>query len=129
MSSVSLPHPSVSQGRPQTIAWATGLTVIFTIIGLGIFFLPGSEDIPAGAIVVGAVAAAITLAACWWLWNCKRWAAILVTVISVLNLLTSLPGLFDPPSNAIAAAIIIGIPVTLIPVWLLWHPASRKAYR
>ncbi len=128
MSSVSIPHPSVSE-RPQTIAWATWITAFTSIVGLGLFFLPGSDDIPAGAIVIGLIATAVTLAGCWWLWNCKRWAAILITVISVLNLLTSLPGLIDPPSNAIAVALIIGIPLTILPIWLMWHPASRKAYR
>jgi hypothetical protein len=26
-------------------------------------------------------------------------------------------------------SIIIGIPLTLVPIWLLWHPTSRHAYR
>lgn len=129
MSSVSIPQQSASPGRPQTIAWATWITAAAAILGLGFFFLPGSEDIPAGAVVIGIVATVLTLAGCWWLWKCKRWAAVLVTAIMVLNLLTSLPGLLDPPSNAIAAALVVNIPVTLLPIWLMWHPASRKAYR
>ncbi len=129
MSSISASTAAFAPQRPATVTWALIIIVTVSILGLGFFFLPGADEIPAGAIAIGVASTVLTLALSWFAWQLRRWAVIGLTVINVLNLLSSIPGLFDPPSGAIMAALIVGIPLTAIPLWLLWHPESRKAYR
>jgi len=129
MSSVAFSASSSASARPPTIVWAVAITLVTTILGFGSFLLPGAEKIPGAVIVFAVVIGVVTVALCWWLWNCRRWAAIALTVIGILNMLSSLPGLIEPPSAALVAVIIAGIPLTLAPVWLMWHPTARKAYR
>lgn len=129
MSSMSTTTGAFAPKRPATLTWAIYLIVGFSILGLGFFFLPGADEIPAGAIVIGVVSTVLTVFLSWFAWQLKRWAVIGLTVINVLNLLSSIPGLFNPPSDAIMAALILSLPITAIPLWLLWHPESRKAYR
>jgi hypothetical protein len=129
MASSTLSGSSPVVERPLTVMWAVFLVVATNVMFNVTFFVPGADDIPVAAIVVGTALSVVTIAFCWPLWQCKRWGAIAVTVISVLNMLTALPGLADPPSGTVAVIIIAAIPATLIPVWLIWHPASREAYR
>ncbi len=129
MSSISASTGSFAPQRPATVTWALVLILGLSILGLGAFLLPGADKIPAGAIVIGVATTVLTLVLSWFAWQLRRWAVIGLTVINGLNMLSSIPGLFDPPSDALMAVIIAGIPLTLIPLWLLWHPESRKAYR
>ena len=105
------------------------LTVATNVLGFGAFLLPGMEDIPIGAVIVGTVIAAVVLSLSWWVWQRRKWAAITVTVVSLLNMLSSFPGLIERPNAWVVGVIIAGIPLTLVPLWLLWHPDSRRAYR
>lgn len=129
MSSAILSAPRSQGARPGTVTWAVWIAVATNLLSYLVFLLPGADDIPVPIIVFGMAVSAVTIALCWWTWSLKRWAAIALTVVSLLNMLSSLPGILDWPSNAIGIAIIIGIPLTLVPIWLLWHPASRRAYR
>ncbi|OAI43251.1 hypothetical protein AYO38_10895 [bacterium SCGC AG-212-C10] len=117
--------------RPPAITWAVIITVVSNIVltGLFLFPLPGADKVPAAAIVVGSVMTVITLALCWWIWNLKKRVAITFTIVTLLNLISSFPAFFDPPGAVIIAIIIVSIPATLIPIWLLWHPTARRAYR
>jgi hypothetical protein len=73
------------------------------------FVLPGSDEIPDGAIISGIVAGAI--------------------VVNALNVLSSLPAYGDPPSGAVITvvtiSIVIGIAVIVLlrqrRVWALLH--------
>jgi hypothetical protein len=131
MSSATLSAAGRSVERPQTVTWAVAILAIGSIVFTGLSFLPlpGQDDIPMAAIIVGSALGVLTLVFCWWLWQCRKWAAIATTIVALLNMLSGLPGLGDPPSGTIAAMILAGIPVALISVWLIWHPASRRAYR
>lgn len=128
MSAIAAPR-SRSAPRPSTIIWATILNIVGNLASLGAFVVPGSDQIPAAAIAIGLAIAAVSLVLAWPVWNGKKWAAITLTVITILNTLASLPGLFDPPSGALAALIVGGIAFTAVFCWLLWHPNSRSFYR
>ena len=129
MSSIAGSASARSAAHPPTITWAIVLTIVGNLAGFAVVLLPGADEIPAGAIVIGIVAAVISIALCWPVWQGRRWAAITLTVITVLNGVTSLPGLLDPPSGAIVGVIIAGIVLTAAICWLLWHPDSRATYR
>ena len=129
MSSAVLSASRGSVARPPAITWAVWIIVVSNIVSYLVFLLPGSDEIPVPVIIFGIVVSAATFVFSWWTWNLKRWAAITLTVITFLNMLSSLPGIAAWPSTAIGVSIIIGIPLTLVPIWLLWHPTSRHAYR
>jgi hypothetical protein len=114
--------------RPATIVAAIAVTIFSNSAGFIGFVLPGSDDIPTAAIILGSVVAVVSLLLCWPLWNGKRWAAITLTVITGLNTLSSVPGLFAS-TVAIGVFVGIGIVLTAIQIWLTWHPESRRFYR
>lgn len=128
MSSIARSTPR-SDSHPATVTWAIVLTIVGNLASFAVVLLPGADEIPAGAIVIGVAASLISIALCWPLWRGKRWAALTLTVITVLNTLTSLPGLLEPPSGAIVGVIVVGIAFTAAICWLLWHPDSRATYR
>lgn len=128
MSAVAPSSPR-SADRPRTITWAVIVNVVGGLAFLGAFALPGADDIPAAVIVFGFVTTAVLVALAWPLWNGRRWAAIILTVVWIVNVSSALPGLFDPPSEALRAAIVGGILVAAVLCWLLWHPDSRRFYR
>lgn len=130
MSSVGISPARQALERPVTVLWAVVIIAGCNVLSIVASFLPlkGNDDIPVAAIVVGTAFSLFTVAVCWWLWRCKRWAAIVVTVVGILNMLTALPGLGDPPSGTIEIIILASIPLTLLPLWLVWHPESRSAY-
>lgn len=115
--------------RPATIAWAAAIVVVGNLANFFIPLLPNTGDIPGAALVVGDIASAVTIVLCLPLWQCRRWGAIAVTVITVLNTLSAAPGLLDPPSGTVVAIILATIPLAIVPIWLMWHPDSRRAYR
>jgi hypothetical protein len=116
--------------RPPAILWAVAITVVVNIASAVLFVLPlpGNEDIPTGAVIFGVALSAVTVVLCYWLWQEKKWAAIAITIITLLNMLTGIPALLDPPSGTLVAIILAGVPLTLIPIWLMWHPTARRAY-
>ncbi|MCC7362735.1 MAG: serine/threonine protein kinase [Dehalococcoidia bacterium] len=66
----------------------------------------------------------------WWLWRCKRWAAVALTVMHGIGLAAML--LFVPFGAPSSGELVF---VGAFCVWLIacvaltWHPASRAAYR
>ncbi|MEO9254364.1 MAG: hypothetical protein ABI305_02405 [Tepidiformaceae bacterium] len=115
--------------RPATIVWAVAIIVVGNLANFFIPLLPNTGDIPGAALVVGDIASVITILLCLPLWQCRKWGAIAVTVITILNTLTAAPGLLDPPSGTVVAIILTTIPLAIVPIWLIWHPSSRRAYR
>jgi hypothetical protein len=116
---------------PQ-VRWAVAVILGTNLLFLILFALvpiPGDENVPAAAVIVGNALSIASVALCWWLWRMKRWAVIAVTAILIFNMLSALPGLLNPPSAVIASLILLGIPAALIPVWLLWQRGPRSAYQ
>jgi hypothetical protein len=118
----------VGSERPSTVSWAAGLVAALTVGGLLLPLVPGS-DVPGFAIVIGGVGSVLTLLGVWGLWNLRRWGAILTCVMTLLNVIASVPPVFEAPSNWIRVASIVGLPVMLAALVLLALPQSRRAYR
>jgi uncharacterized membrane protein HdeD (DUF308 family) len=83
---------------------ALQLTVFVPIVG---------DDVPTDAKVVAVLTALIGAIGAWGLRNRRTWGRRTTLVLTILNVLTSLPLLFDPPNGAIAVVIVA---VTLIGV-------------
>ena len=90
------------------------------------FFLPGAEETPGAVIVIGTIAVLALLGA-WGLWNLRRWGAILIFVLTLLDLLTSIPGLFASDSGWVVGAIIAFAPISI--ATLVLDRAPRVATR
>ena len=115
--------------RPGAIGAAVILSVISALATVPFFFLPGYDEVPVGVVVFSVVGAALTLLGAWGLWNLRRWAAILVFVLTLLGTLSALPGLGDPPSGWILAALLVMIPLGIAIMVLIVLPSSRRVYR
>jgi uncharacterized membrane protein HdeD (DUF308 family) len=83
---------------------ALQLTVFVPIVG---------DDVPTDAKVVAVLTALIGAIGAWGLRNRRTWGRRTTLVLTILNVLTSLPLLFDPPNGAIAVVIVA---ITLIGV-------------
>jgi hypothetical protein len=126
MSAIASSQAGIS--RPPAVVWAVGLTLVLTLAGLLLPLVPDA-DVPGFAIVIGGIGSVLTLFGVWGLWNLRRWGAVMTFVLTVLNVVASVPPVFEAPSNWIRVAAIIGIPAQLAVLALIALPASRRAYR
>lgn len=115
--------------RPSAVTAAVVLTAITALATFPMMALPGSDEIPTEAIVIGIVASVAMLVGAWGLWQLRRWGAVLTFILTFLNVLASIPAFFEAPSDWIVAAAAIGIPVSLVVLVLIALPTSRRAYR
>ncbi len=79
--------------------------------------------------MLGLVVALVSVVAAYSMWNLHRWGAILLFVVTLLDTLTALPGLFSPPNNWILAELIVGVPLSVVVLVLIALPSSRRAYQ
>jgi hypothetical protein len=112
-----------------SIRWAVAGSFLVNVVGMLAIFLPGGDDAPAGVIVMGFVFAAIALVGAWGLAQGRRWGARTTLVVTVVNALMSIPGVFVWPSTAIGIAIIVGLVVSVGVVVLLRRPDVRAELR
>lgn len=115
--------------RPATIAWAVGVVLVVSIANFLLPLIPDTGDVPRAAIITGDIVAAGSIVLCLPLWQCKRWAAIGITVINGFNALASIAGLVEPDTGTVVVVILTGIVLTIVTILLMWHPDSRRAYR
>lgn len=129
MSSGVLASP-LSQPRPTPLVWAVGLSALVALSGLLAMATPwGNEAIPAEAIVLSVVLGVAALGACWFTWQYRRWAAIVLTVVNGLQVIGSVPPLIDGVNAFIVTLTVIALPLTVAAMVLTWRPASRRVYR
>lgn len=122
-------HALPQSDRPAPVRLAVLLSIIAVIVSIPFYFAPGFEDVPLSANVFAVVAGIVTLAALRWLWECRRWAAIVIFAITALNVVSSIPGLVEPSSGWVVAAILIGMVFAIPVLVLLVLPESRRSYR
>ncbi len=122
------PGGELGRARPGAVTWAAGLAVALQIMYVVYGFIPAA-DFPGTAIVIGLVVSLVTVVAAWGLWRLRRWGAILLFVVTLLDTLAALPGLFFPPNNWVLAELIVGIPLSVVVLVLIALPSSRRAYQ
>jgi hypothetical protein len=115
--------------RPTTVTAAVLLTVFVQLASVPFFFAPGADEIPAFAIVLGIVGGVLSLVGAWGMWNLRRWGMVLTFVLTALNTLTAVPGLFEPPSGWILGELIALLPVGVAILVLIALPSSRRAFQ
>jgi cytochrome c oxidase subunit IV len=117
-------------GRPPAVAAAVLITVVLTVVRLPLFLLlPGGEELSGSAAFVGSAIVAGLLAGAWGLWRLHRWGAILTFVMTLLNLLSSLPGFAFADDAWTLALLIATTPPQIAVLVLIALRSSRSAYR
>lgn len=97
---------------------ALQLTVFVPIVG---------DDVPTDAKVVAVVTALIGAIGAWGLRNRRTWGRRTTLVLTILNVLTSVPLLFDPPNGAIAVVIVAITLIGIGVVGLLFTDRAKVA--
>lgn len=105
-------NPPTSTRSPIDLAVA-GSLVANVVLQLSVFVPIVGDDVPTDAKVVAVVTALIGAIAAWGLRNRRTWGRRTTLGLTILNVLTSVPLLFDPPNGAIAVVIVA---ITLIGV-------------
>jgi hypothetical protein len=114
--------------RPATITAAVVLLAVIAALGV-VGGLVGEGENGASFLVIALVMSAVRAVAAFGVWRLRRWAAILGFVITVLDILMTIPFFFDGSSTTamqVLAAIAVPLDVATL-VTLAW-PASRRAY-
>jgi hypothetical protein len=94
--------------RNPILTWLAALVIFRSVAAPLAFLLPGSDEIPAGAIVVGLLIAAAALVGLAALWRGHRWGAWLLVAVTALDVLSSIPAFIDQPSGWLVAAAAVG---------------------
>ncbi|HWI03846.1 MAG TPA: hypothetical protein VNT52_08485 [Acidimicrobiales bacterium] len=80
-----------------------GSILVNIVVQLAVF-LPGvSDDVPSDAKVVSVLTATIAAAGAWGLWNRRTWGRRTTLVLTILNVLSTVPYLFEADSGEVTA--------------------------
>lgn len=113
----------ISQGGP--IGWALIGSLVMNVGGLAAFVLPNRQDIPSSAVAASVVFAIVAIVGALGLWNGRRWGARTTIAVVVVNALSGLGALFDPPNATVAIGVIVLAAIGLAVVVLLCRPNAR----
>lgn len=100
-------------GRPATVMAAVALLIITAVISL-VAVPSGLSDVGLIILAPALVFSVLRFVSAYWLWQGQRWAAILGFVVTLLDTLLALPGVFGAPNNRLlilaAATVVIAVP-------------------
>ena len=116
---------------PQAVAAAAILQVVLNLLNLPgpwWYLFPGAEDVPPFILYTGIVLAILGIVASVGLWMLRRWGFWLTIVVSVLNVLLGLPGVFGAPGAGLEAAIAVQTIGFVLVIALIVLPTSRRIF-
>jgi uncharacterized membrane protein (DUF2068 family) len=114
--------------RPLPVNSAAIILALFSLASLPLPLLPGAEEVPTVVLYGGTVLSIVGLIAAVGLWMMKKWSLWLTIVVSVLNILSSAPGIVMAPDAASKAIVVVGIVVPALIIMLVVLPTSRRAF-
>ena len=116
--------------RPTSLVWAVALIGIGVVVNLAALPIQ-PDDAPPPAVVwtTGIGLSALWALGGWGLWQGWRWAAILTFVVTALNGLATVPGIFFPDETWIKVLCAIGVIHAIVVCWLLVLKSTREALR
>lgn len=129
MSALPVSAPSV---RPMPVTLAVVLSVLVIIANFVSPALPqgsGDDKVPTSVIVVGVVLGVLGIAAAFGLWRLHKWGYIATVVVSAVNLLLAVPGIFAGPYAWIKALAAVFVLACALIIVLVTRPDARRAYR
>ena len=121
--------PTVRISKPPSIVAAVAIAALLALVGNAVVLFWGPGDIEVASVIICTVSAVLHLVAAWGLWNLRRWGVIFTAVLTVIDILTSLPLFADSSGSlydiTIAAFIVLEIGILI----LLALPASRFVFQ
>lgn len=123
MATTTRPGAVLAAARPTTVTAAAVLLAAMGVLGIAVLPL---VDGGAGVIVVGTISL-LRLVAAFGVWHRRRRAAILGFVVTALDALAALPGVFFADGLWWALAT-TGVVAGIAAMVLLAHRTSRRAY-
>ena len=114
--------------RPANVTTASILLILLSLFNLSASFQPDAIKPPQPIIIWALVTGIVGLIAVVGLWSSKRWGWLVTVILSVLNMLGPISGIFVAPTvggKVISVGLIIGY--GLVPV-LVTLPTTRKAF-
>jgi len=101
--------------------------VLLILLAIAIV-VPGDETPPLPVLIGGIISAILLVVGAVGLWMCRRWGALLGVAGIVVNIPSSVPGLFLAP-DMVRILIAISFVFCAISLALLARPAARQSYR
>ena len=112
--------------RPQPVTIGFILLVLLSLLNFISPFLP--TDYPTIVLFLGGALGVVGLLAAAGLWMLRRWALLLTIIVSVLNLVLSVPGIVaEPQAGGKLLAVVTTVGFILIIV-LVMRANSRRAF-
>ena len=119
------------RSRPLPVTVAAILMALFSLMnfpGPWWYAIPGAmEETPMFVIYAGIVLVIVGLIAAVGLWMLKRWGLWLTIVVSVVNILFNLSGLFMVQAAGLLAAIAVQTVAFVLTLVLIVLPSARRA--
>ena len=112
--------------RPQPVTIGLVLLVLLSLLNFISPFLP--TDYPTIVLFLGGALGVVGLLAAAGLWMLKRWALLLTIIVSVLNLVLSIPGIVAEPQavgKLLAGVTTVGFILIIV---LVMRANSRRAF-
>ena len=111
--------------RPVVLTLAT---VLLVLISLGSLATPLLAGPPVAVKVLSVAMGLLGLLAAYGLWNRKHWGMIIAILVSALNALSGVSGLFVQPNLPATLAAGVGIAISILIIVLTVLPSARAAY-
>jgi hypothetical protein len=118
--------------RPLAVTVAVIIHALLSVgnILLSIPFLSGEalpdDGPPMFIVVLTLIIGLLGLVTAWGAWKLKRWGSISTTVLRVVDSLAAAPGIFFAPSLALQVGSAVGILLSIVVIWLLLMPTTRR---
>ena len=108
---------------------ALTLAIVFLVlISLGSLATPLLAGPPVVVKVLSVVMGLLGFFAAYGLWNRKRWGMIVAIIVSAINALSGVPGLFVQPNLPATLAAAVGIAISILIIVMTILPSARAAY-
>jgi hypothetical protein len=114
--------------RTAAVSTAAILLAAISLLNLALPVLVTAGGPPLAIVVAAVVLGIVGLAAAAGLWRCKRWAAWAAIIVSILNGLSSAPGVLVAPNTALFISAVVSVVGSVVIIVLALLPSSRRAY-
>ena len=119
------------RSRPQPVTVAAILQVVLNVLnfpGPWWYLFPGAFDAPPFVLYSGIVLGIVGIVASVGLWMLRTWGFWLTIVVSVLNILLGVPGIFLAPGAGLEAVIALQTIGFVLVFVLIVLPTSRRVF-
>ena len=115
--------------HPTTVTISVVLLALFSLLSVVSPLIPAFTDgVPPLVVYSGVALGALSLVAAAGLWALKRWSVWLTIIVSLVNILSAVPGLLFAPTPRLFVTAIVGIVSYALFIVLVVLPTSRQAF-